>query len=127
MSGKIFVAIAVVAGVAAGIVACWYHAIHPNAVPATESLAWPAPAPGRDPIMSRVVNSGPMARPRDFFETIEQPQFIAADDAGDLMADDEVVLGLEIGGVRRAYPINYLNDHEMVREEIAGRPLLVTW
>ena len=43
------------------------------------------------------------------------------------MSDDEVVLGLEIAGEYRAYPINYLNEHELVREEIGGLPLLVTW
>jgi hypothetical protein len=87
------------------------------------SIARPEP----DPVLSRVVNSPPMARPRDFFRVITKPEYLAVDEAGWSMSDDEVVIGLEIDGEYRAYPTNYLNDHEMVREEIGGLPLLVTW
>jgi hypothetical protein len=80
-----------------------------------------------DPVLSRVVSSGPMARPRDFFRCITRPDYQTVTQAAYSMSDTEVVIGLDIDGERRAYPINYLNDHEMVQDTIGDRPLLVTW
>jgi hypothetical protein len=68
-----------------------------------------------------------MARPRDAFRVIDRPTYLSVEQAADSMSDDEVVLGLELHGECRAYPINYLNDHEMVREQISDTPLLITW
>lgn len=74
-----------------------------------------------------LVSSQGMARPRDFFRTIDNPRFHSAADARGAMSDDEVVLGIASADGGRAYPINYLNDHEMVRDELDGQPILVTW
>ena len=123
MSGRIVVVIAILVGAATGAIAYWFHQYNPDASAKTVSIARPAP----DPLLSRVVNSGPMARPRDFFRAITKPEYLAVDEAVGSMSDDEVVIGLEIDGDCRAYPINYLNDHELVREEIGGLPLLVSW
>ena len=123
MSGRIVVLIAILVGVATGAIAWWFHNSNPDASAKTVSIARPGP----DPLLSRVMNSGPMARPRDFFRIITKPEYLAADEAGGSMSDDEVVIGLEIDGECRAYPINYLNDHELVREQLGGLPLLVTW
>ena len=123
MSGKTVVMIVVLLGATAGAIAWCFHYSYPEAPRDAVSINKPLP----DPVMSRVVNSGPMARPRDFFRCINKPEYLSVDDAASSMSDDEVVIGLEIDGECRAYPINYLNDHEMVREEIGGQPLLVTW
>ena len=123
MSGRIVIVLVVLVGVATGAIAWWFHSSNPDAAAKTVSIARPEP----DPVLSRVVNSPPMARPRDFFRVITKPEYLAVDEAGWSMSDDEVVIGLEIDGEYRAYPTNYLNDHEMVREEIGGLPLLVTW
>jgi hypothetical protein len=89
------------------------------------------PVPDRpshsDPVLDRVVNSGPMARPRDFFRCITRPIYLTVAEAALSMSPDEVVIGLDIEGDIRSYPINYLNDHEMVQDEIGGTPVLVTW
>jgi len=123
MSGKIVIAIAVLVGTATGAIAWWFHSSNPDAAAKTVSIARPEP----DPLLRRVVSSGRMARPRDFFRVITQPEYLAVDEADGWMVEDEVVIGLEIDGEYRAYPINYLNDHELVREEIGGLPLLVSW
>ncbi len=123
MSGRMVVVIAILVGAATGAIAWWFHKSHPDASAATVSIARPEP----DALLGRVVSSGPMSRPRDFFRVITKPEYFAVDEAGGSMLDDEVVVGLEIDGEYRAYPINYLNDHELVREEIGGLPLLVTW
>src|SRR5262245_2676415 len=123
MSGKGLVVIAFLAGAAAGATAWWFRQQHPEASRVSVSISRPLP----DPVMSRVISAGPMARPRDFFRCITLPKYLAAAEAGESMSDDEVVIGLEIDGDCRAYPINYLNEHEMVQDEIGGLPVLVTW
>jgi hypothetical protein len=61
--------------------------------------------------------------PRDAIPSVDDPQFVP-DYAGP--ADDEVV-AVEYGGEARAYPVRYLNYHEIVNDVIAGDPLAVTW
>ena len=37
------------------------------------------------------------------------------------------VIGLEINGESRAYPIPFLSSHEIVNDEVGGRRIAVTW
>ena len=53
------------------------------------------------------------------------PIFVSAEEAG--YEDDELVMGIEIAGQVRAYPVGLLNQREMVNDELAGIPILVTW
>jgi hypothetical protein len=62
---------------------------------------------------------------RDDIAPIYDPQFVSADDAG--YADGELVLGVEIDGQAKAYPVGLLNEREMVNDELAGAHILVTW
>ena len=41
--------------------------------------------------------------------------------------DDALVIGLELDGEAKAYPVSFLNRREMVIDWIAGSPVLVTW
>lgn len=43
------------------------------------------------------------------------------------MQDEELVLGVALGGHARAYPVAVLAFREMVNDELAGIPTLVTW
>jgi hypothetical protein len=56
---------------------------------------------------------------------IYNPEFVSAPDAG--YADGELVMGVEIDGRAKAYPVGLLNEREMVNDELAGIPILVTW
>ena len=123
MSWKNAVVTGLVGAVSLGFAAFGLHKVRSNLLRSVSN----APPSAADSLLSRVVSSGPMARPRDAFRVIDQPQWISVDEAVDSMGDDEVVLGLEQPGEYRAYPINYLNDHEMVQERIGELPLLVTW
>jgi len=67
------------------------------------------------------------SRPRDFFQVIEHPKYVPANEAELMMADDERVLGLCMQQVCLAFPTNYLDYHEMVQDVVAGVPVLVTW
>jgi hypothetical protein len=63
---------------------------------------------------------------RDIFKVLRDPVLVPAADAP-RMRDDERVLGLDIGSVRVAYPIQLLNLVEIVEHSVAGRELLVCW
>ena len=123
MSWKKTVVTGLIASVSIGLAAYWLHSVRSNLLRGAVRTTAPEP----DPIMSRVISSGPMARPRDAFRVIEHPRYLSVKEAAGSMGEDEVVLGLELAGECRAYPINFLNDHEMVQEEIGDLPLLVTW
>jgi hypothetical protein len=65
--------------------------------------------------------------PRDHFPIIRQPAYVDAKEGDRLLAPDEPVLGLVLGGQARAWSTNQLNKHEMVIDEIAGTPILATY
>jgi hypothetical protein len=63
--------------------------------------------------------------PRDAIRPVYEPEFVSADDVSwDGEAD---VIGVEIEGEARAYPVSFLNGREMVIDEIADVPIVVTW
>lgn len=64
--------------------------------------------------------------PRDGIPSIDNPEFINADQA-DWLQDDDRVLGITRQGVSKAYPIRILDWHEVVNDEFAGGAILVTW
>jgi hypothetical protein len=55
-----------------------------------------------------------------------KPTFVRADSARFLPAA-EPVIGIEIGGVARAYPIRYLLRHEIVNDTVGTEPIVVTY
>lgn len=64
---------------------------------------------------------------KDGIPSIDNPGFVTLDEADTWIRDDEIVLGLVYKGVERAYPLQILIWHEIVNENIAGDPLLVTY
>ncbi len=63
--------------------------------------------------------------PLDGIPPIYDPQFAPAAEAP--LQDEELVLGAALGGQARAYPVAVLVFREMVNDELAGIPTLVTW
>jgi len=64
--------------------------------------------------------------PREGIPAIDAPKFVQAD-AVDFISDDDRVLGVEINGVARAYPIRILNWHEIVNDKIGDVSFSVTY
>ena len=62
---------------------------------------------------------------RDAIQPIYDPQFVSAEEAD--YSDSELVMGVAIDGEAKAYPVGLLNSREMVNDELAGVPFLVTW
>lgn len=74
--------------------------------------------------MNEILSGGP---PRDGIPSIDKPQFVSTDSAGEWLADNEPVIALTVDGVSRAYPLQILMYHEIVNDELAGQPVAVTF
>jgi hypothetical protein len=64
--------------------------------------------------------------PRDGIPAISNPNFMTATEADWLKPDDRVI-GIEIDGERRAYPIRILNYHEIVNDRIGDTAFAITY
>lgn len=119
-------AAAVVASVAA-LVAVTFVADDPTvAVPAEtgrarREAAQPLSAAIRAFDASEIVT----AIPRDAIPAIVRPKLVRAPHSA--VIETEPVIGVELDGEARAYPIRMLAAHEIVNDEIRGRPIAVTW
>lgn len=63
--------------------------------------------------------------PRDAIQPIYDPRFAPADEVD--WPDSTDVIGVEIDGEAKAYPVDHLNGHELVIDELNGIPILVSW
>lgn len=62
---------------------------------------------------------------RDGIPSIDRPKFEEARRSA--LADREPVIGLEIGGDARAYPLSILIHHEIANDVVGGVPVAVTY
>jgi hypothetical protein len=67
----------------------------------------------------------PRMLPFDAINPVYDPVFAPAAEAA--LNDDELVMGVAIDGQAKAYPVTVLQFREMVDDELAGWPILVTW
>lgn len=63
------------------------------------------------------------------FPPIKNAPTIPADEAGELLRDDDLVLGVEVNGQARAYPINLLcgPQREIINDVLGGQAIAATW
>lgn len=71
----------------------------------------------------QILQGGPA---KDGIPSIDNPEFIEADNAG-FLQDDERILGIVIHGTARAYPVSILNWHEIVNDSIADTYFAITY
>jgi hypothetical protein len=62
---------------------------------------------------------------RDAIRPVYDPVFVSASKSG--WHDQTLVVGLEIDGDARAYPVSFLNRREIVNDHVGKTPVLVTW
>jgi hypothetical protein len=74
--------------------------------------------------LDQIVSGGP---PPDGIPSIDNPKFISVQEASKFLEDSELVLGLNINGDIRAYPLQILVWHEIVNDEVGGVPVAVTY
>ncbi|MBI2140837.1 DUF3179 domain-containing protein [Candidatus Woesearchaeota archaeon] len=65
--------------------------------------------------------------PQDRIPAIDSPKFITAPEAENWLNNDEIVLGLYLDGEARAYPEQIMTWHEIVNDEVRGKPLAITF
>jgi hypothetical protein len=63
--------------------------------------------------------------PPDGIRPVYNPEFVPAAEAP--LDDEELVIGVSLEDEAKAYPITVLRFREMVNDELAGWPILVTW
>ena len=64
--------------------------------------------------------------PKDAIPAILNPSFEDGTKASWLKAKD-LMVGVEISGDSRAYPVPTLSRHEIVNDRVGGIPIAVTW
>jgi thiol:disulfide interchange protein len=70
-----------------------------------------------------------MARQNHFewiFHPMPQPGYVVIPKATHVK-DSDMVLGIQIGGESRAYPVRVMAYHHLVNDLVAGQPLVVTY
>ncbi|MFY9301331.1 MAG: DUF3179 domain-containing protein [Candidatus Nitrosotenuis sp.] len=73
--------------------------------------------------LNEIRSGGP---PKDGIPSIDSPKFVSADKA-DFVSDDDIVMGLELNGETRAYPLFILVWHEIVNDRFGDTPVAVTY
>jgi hypothetical protein len=63
---------------------------------------------------------------RDGIPSVDNPQFTNVNNAPYLQ-DDDLVIGIKIGGMIRAYPHPILDWHEIVNDDISGQKTAITY
>ncbi len=71
---------------------------------------------------AEILGGGP---PRDGIPALDEPKVVPASESA--WKDEEIVLGLVVGGEARAYPVAILDWHELVNDTLGGRPILVSY
>ncbi len=64
--------------------------------------------------------------PRDGIPAIDNPEFVSSAEA-DYLQDQDHILGLNLNGITKAYPIKILNHHEIVNDSFGSRKVVVTF
>lgn len=72
----------------------------------------------------KIKSGGP---PMDGIPSIDNPKYVTGEEADEWIQDNELVLAITYKGVKRVYPLQILVWHEIVNDEIAGDPVLVTY
>jgi len=73
--------------------------------------------------LDKIRSGGP---PMDGIPSIDNPKFVEASDAN-FVSDDDLVIGLEINGETKAYPLSILVWHEIVNDNVGGIPVAITY
>ena len=65
--------------------------------------------------------------PKDGIPAIDEPEYVSAKEADGFMQPNEMVIGINIKGDKRAYSVPLLSSHEIVNDVVGGSAVSVTW
>lgn len=72
----------------------------------------------------KIEHGGP---PRDGIPSIDKPRFMSSLAADSFLHADDWIIGLEINGQARAYPVKILNLHEIVNDHFGEQGVLISY
>jgi hypothetical protein len=95
----------------------------PEPPESTSTRPAPTPSPPPDPTAFRPVYR---AEPR---MPVNKVPIVPAAEAAGKVADGDAVVGLDVGGEARAYPVKMIQfiSRELLNDRLGGRPVLVSW
>ncbi len=73
--------------------------------------------------IEKIMQGGP---PKDGIPAIDKPRFVKADQAG-FLKPEQVVIGVSVNGIHKAYPVAILNWHEVVNDRFGDQAIVVTF
>ena len=73
--------------------------------------------------LDKIKSGGP---PKDGIPSIDKPKFVKSSES-EFISDDDLVIGIDINGEQRAYPLFIMVWHEIVNDEVGGVPVAVTY
>lgn len=85
---------------------------------------WDTDDPPASVPLTEIRSGGP---PPDGIPPIDNPVFEDVGAAGEWLTDPDPVLVVDLDGDTRAYPLAIMTFHEIVNDEVAGEPLVVTY
>jgi Protein of unknown function (DUF3179) len=74
--------------------------------------------------LDQIVSEGP---PPDGIPSIDNPKFISIQEAEEFLKGSDLIVGLNINGDTRAYPLQILVWHEIVNDIVGNTPVAVTY
>jgi hypothetical protein len=74
--------------------------------------------------LNQIVSGGP---PPDGIPSIDSPKFTTVDQAEGFMSDNDLILGVNINGDVKGYPLQIMVWHEIVNDNVGGTPIAVTY
>jgi hypothetical protein len=92
--------------------------------PQFSTASWETDFSNHSVPLDEFIGGGP---PKDGIASIDEPKFVAVDEADEFLDGREPVAVVELGGAVRAYPLQILTWHEIVNDEIDGEPVAVTY
>jgi len=89
------------------------------------SVEWPKTDFSKHNVsFEEILSGGP---PKDGIPAIDDPVFLKSDQAQQWLDAFEPVISVELSGIAKAYPLQILMFHEIVNDEINGKPISVTF
>lgn len=73
--------------------------------------------------LDKIKSGGP---PKDGIPSIDKPKFVKSSEA-EFVSDDDLVIGIDINGEQKAYPLFIMVWHEIVNDKVGEIPVAVTY
>lgn len=96
----------------------------PPSTPPFSTASWSTDFSKRTVEWDEILSGGP---PKDGIPSIDQPEFESVAMASDWLSDRDPVIFFREGDDVRAYPLAILIWHEIVNDEVGGKPVTVTF